>query len=84
MKNNGLAKYYTLDLTISIIGFIFVCALFVYVKEMQQIFIFLIAASFGLKIILAMNKMEKKRKKTSLMKYSKRKIHTKSIKKLSH
>lgn len=84
LKNKVLRKYYTLDLTISIIGFIFVCTLYIYVKEMQQLFIILIAASFGMKIIFAMDKMEKKRKKIGLKKYSKRKIHMNSIKKLSH
>lgn len=84
MKDNELIKYYTLDLTFSIVGFIFVCILFVYVKEMQHYFIFLVASYFGMKIIITMNKMEKRRKKTGLMKYSKRKIHNKSIKKLSH
>lgn len=84
MKYNELTKYYALDLAFSMIGFIFVCILFVYVKEMQQFFIFLVASYFGIKIIIAMNRMEKKRKKTGLRKYSKRKFHNKSFKKLSH
>ena len=79
-----LVKLEVLELVLSIIGFITSCLVFALTRIGERNFFYLLAVVLGFNIIYCIRKIEKDTEKTKVIKYSKKVISAKNIKKVSY
>lgn len=79
-----LVKLEVLELVLSIIGFITSCFVFVLTRIGERNFFYLLAVILGFNIIYCIRKIEQDTEKPKVIKYSKKAISAKNIKKVSY
>ena len=83
-QNKLLVKLEVLELILSIVGFILSCMVFALTRISERYFFYALAVVLGLNIIHSIRKIENSKNETKVVKYSKKVISTKNIKKVSY
>ena len=73
-----------LELILSIIGFITCCMVFALTRIAERYFFYMIAIYLGINIVNSIKKIDKEKSKVRVVKYSKKLITAKNIKKVSY
>lgn len=79
-----LARLDYLELVLSTVGFITSCLVFALTRMNERYFFYLVAVILGFNIIHNIKILEKKNEKRKIIKYSKKLIDAKNLKKVSY
>ena len=79
-----LARLDVLELVLSIVGFITCCGVFALTRMNERYFFFAVAFILGMNIIHSIRTIENNHENVRVLKYSKKIIDAKSIKKVSY
>lgn len=83
-QRKNLSRLDKIDLILSVIAFIVCCIVFLWSKNEERFFFYFIACLLGINIVHDIKLVEKERSKKTVIKYSKKLISAKELKKVSY